>query len=490
MTPHLGALNPGSGTRRAQMHVWGPPRPDARARDSARQGRATPEKITATFSPGLTRPWDISSPASPAAPVALTGIDVVAAICAARDDGLLGDDVGDPAAGPHHREIAEPVVGLVVEDAVGERVRMLPWRHQLAPPRAERGLRNRRVLRSPPGPRERGATLGLNGVEAHGWPEAPPDARRERTTTDLHHDTVEALVVARPGGGVGQLPTERAAAVEAQGVLRTLHAEGQHATGNGLAEAQHGRVARRVAREPRAHGDPGVERLEQREHVRRGPLRHVHLERPRHRPGDGGGGDGGVATRGDRERRPPRTGSQAEQLGRAQVEHDADEVAALVAAADVAGLVLDPHRRRRVDARRVGKVEHVAVHRGDHEASGDLGGERHEGRFRHPVGRRECPPRHARSVGDERVGIVEPLRCRAGHEWVEHVMAVGRRGPRADERVRHGDVERRGAHRAAPADDAGGPSCHGAAEPTRPLKSVIISSHTSRNRRRPRQNVC
>ena len=50
------------------------------------------------------------------------------------------------------------------------------------------------------------------------------------------------------GAGVGQLPPDRAPAVEAQRVLRALHAERDGAGGDGLAEPQHGRVARRVAR--------------------------------------------------------------------------------------------------------------------------------------------------------------------------------------------------------------------------------------------------
>ena len=53
---------------------------------------------------------------------------------------------------------------------------------------------------------------------------------------------------------VGHLPPDRAATVEAQGVLRSLHAERHGAGGDGLPEPQHGRVARRVVRRRRGHG--------------------------------------------------------------------------------------------------------------------------------------------------------------------------------------------------------------------------------------------
>ena len=90
------------------------------------------------------------------------------------------------------------------------------------------------------------------------------------------------------------------------------------------------------------------------------------------------------------------------------MQEDAGEVTTLVAATDVAGLVLDPHRRRCAAA----QVEVVGGERGDGEAVAHLAGEGDERRLGHPVRRAERPPRHPRAVGDERVGIVETVGSR------------------------------------------------------------------------------
>ena len=155
---------------------------------------------------------------------------------------------------------------------------------------------------------------------------------------------------------------------------------------------------------------------------------------------------------------------QAQRLGRDEVQQDRDEVTALVAAADVAGLVLDPDVAADGVGHRVGAGE-----RRDREPVGQLAREGDARRLGHPVRPGERPPRQPRPVGDERVGVVQRRRVGAHDVRVQHVVAVVGGRPRARERVGRGDVDVRAADGAAPADDH---------EPTRALNSVIISSHT------------
>ena len=68
-------------------------------------------------------------------------------------------------------------------------------------------------------PRERRTSGGLHGVEPHPDAEPPASARGERPAADLHDDAVEVHA------SIGELPPDRAPAVEAQCVLRALHAE-------------------------------------------------------------------------------------------------------------------------------------------------------------------------------------------------------------------------------------------------------------------------
>ena len=138
------------------------------------------------------------------------------------------------------------------------------------------------------------------------------------------------------------------------------------------------------------------------------PLRDEHAQRPVGSLGQRRRGHGGVAARGDRQGRPP-SGDDAEHLGGAQVQEDPGEMTALVAAPDVAGLVLDPHRRPGAPAH----VEVMGGERGDRKAVADLAGEGDQRRLGHPVGCAERPPRHPRAVGDERVGVVDTVRLRS-----------------------------------------------------------------------------
>ena len=93
-----------------------------------------------------------------------------------------------------------------------------------------------------------------------------------------------------------------------------------------------------------------AERLQHAEHGRRRPRRDEHVDRPRRPLGERRRGDRRVAARGDGQR-PALPRRQPQRLGRHEVQQDRHEVAALVAAADVAGLVLHPdvgaERRRR-----------------------------------------------------------------------------------------------------------------------------------------------
>ena len=212
-----------------------------------------------------------------------------------------------------------------------------------------------------------------------------------------------------------------------------------------------------------------------REHPGWRPLRHEHPQRPVGALGQRRRGHGRVAARGDRQRWPP-AGDEAERLGGAQVQQDPGEVTALVAATDVAGLVLDPHRRRCASA----QIEVVGGERGDREAVADLAGEGDERRLGHPVGRAERPPRHPRAVGDERVGIVESAGWRpAGPTsgW-----STWRRS-RGDER---GQVNGCGVATStvvphtAQRHPSTAPSTRIHPAATAPLKSAIIASHTSR----------
>ena len=112
------------------------------------------------------------------------------------------------------------------------------------------------------------------------------------------------------------------------------------------------------------------------------------------------------------------------------------------------------------------------------------------GRLGHAVGCGEAVPREVRPEGDERVRIVACLataRCPARVAARDGDRCRMRSGQRHDQRL--GDVDVRAAHRTWPARRQW--PVHTAFSPPRAaLNSVIISSHTGRKRRRPRQNSC
>ena len=73
----------------------------------------------------------------------------------------------------------------------------------------------------------------------------------------------ETAPEAAPGGGGGQcVPGDRPSTVGAQGMLRTLHAEGHRATCDRLPESVHARVTGRVAVEARAAVHRGAQVVE------------------------------------------------------------------------------------------------------------------------------------------------------------------------------------------------------------------------------------
>ena len=227
---------------------------------------------------------------------------------------------------------------------VGERPGLvLPRPHALAPTACgARDTPTRSALAPRPAPRARSPRSARRGA-AGGCPRrsrASADAGRERTAADLDEDAVE--VVAEP---LDHLPADRAAAVEAERVLRALHAERHRAAVDGRAEAVDARVARRVVGDARAHLDRGAELVRARpSDPRVGPVGTNTEQRPVDRAGQGGRGERGVPARGDGERRPGgRRAPTRRRSAATRCSRIAHQVAGLVAAGDVARLVLHPH---------------------------------------------------------------------------------------------------------------------------------------------------
>ena len=216
----------------------------------------------------------------------------------------------------------EPVVGLVVEDAVRDAVRLaLPRPHELRAmvrrlgdgPADLRGAavgagRGDRVERAP----ERPGALGLHRVEP-GWrgdrtergrlAERRGARARERAAADLDDQVVDG----RAGRGElgGDLVAERLSALDGEPVQVALAGEGNRARLDRLEEPVHGRVAG-LARRSRAGGDDRAELLEPREHGRLGIDRDEDAQRALAGGGDDGGREGGVAAARDREVGPLR----------------------------------------------------------------------------------------------------------------------------------------------------------------------------------------
>src|SRR6056297_144464 len=408
------------------------------------------------------------------------------------DDVGLGGDDRDVAPRPDRLEHTDPVVGLVVEDAVSNGVRIPPRHHQLGPQRCgEFGPTVGTGLESPPpGTGERGASLGLHGVE--------PSGRGGRTETsgegaaaDLHEDAVE---VVDPGADelVADLPADGAAAVEGEGVLRALHGERDGAGGNGLAEAEHRRVARWVGGATLAAVCAGAEPVEFVAEPGGHPRGHEHVDRPVGCSGEGRCSECSVAARRDRERWPCR--EVAEFLGSAQVQEDREEVAGLLAATDSPGLVLHPDAATVREAEGVGQRCGPPERRRDESGAGDgadrgveVADETAAGGVVEAVDVGVGGPGEVVVVADVGVGIGLGL----GHQSrtrleadisvpavalddLQDVAAIVLRRVGAAPRERRGDVDGRRTDGTAPAGDP-----HRRRQPaTRALKSSIMSSHT------------
>ncbi len=258
-----------------------------------------------------------------------------------------------------------------------------------------------------------------------------------------------------------------------------------------LTEPQHGRVARRVVGASLAGGDHGVQFGEAGDdrRDRPSPARTLRSATPRR------GRASPRPARRCRTRRSPAGGGpptddrrpwrEPEQLGGPQVQQRREQVACLVAAGDVAGLVLDPHatvgRESQLVGERVGAGERRDAESGSVDRANrvvELADERGPGVGSHAVCLGERRPGQLGVVAHERVGVVgRAQRSHPPHD-LQHVVTIAADGPRAPPRQRSGDVDGRRADRAPEADDVQHESLSPLSRRPRALKSLIISSHT------------
>ena len=410
-----------------------------------------------------------------------------------RPQSVLADDDRAAAGGEHPLDDGEPVVGLVVEDPVRDRVRLvLPRPHELgavARGVAEAaGVRRDRVERALQRPR----ALGLDGVdlrrggdraELRGLAQAADAGAREGAAADLDHEPVE-----RDAGG-GELPAERLAALDREPVQVALAGERERAPGHGLEQAVVGRVAG-DAGPAGADLDLCAQRLEPGEHggVRVGG--DEDLQRPAAGRRDDRRGERGVAAGGDREVGP--VVRQAEPLGDLEPDQDAEEVARLVRAGDVARLVLDPDPAAGGEAEPVGELLGTRERRLDEAVpvdARDLAVERADDVDELVVAEPEAVRVQQVAVADERVRLVAPLRERDPGEVElapEDVVDVAGAGVRAEERVR---VVRLRDPAAARANQAAPPGHTASRTPVFALNSSIRSSQSATIERIPVQKA-
>ncbi len=170
---------------------------------------------------------------------------------------------------------------------------------------------------------------------------------------------------------VDELPAERGAALDGVAVEVALHGEGHGAPGDGVQQAVVGGVPG-LARLALADLDLRPQLPQALDDGRLGAGWHEDEQSAIRGTGHDGGRQRGVPAAGDGQRRG-RVG-QAEVLRHPQAEHDAHEVAGLVGARHVAGLILDPQATQGVEAQAVvqaGRAHHgrgpeaVPVDRGD-----------------------------------------------------------------------------------------------------------------------------
>ena len=142
---------------------------------------------------------------------------------------------------------------------------------------------------------------------------------------------------------VDELPAQRGAALDGVAVEVALHREGHGAGRDGRQQPVVGGIAG-LSWLALADLDLRAEAAQALDDRGLGAGRHEDEQAAPRGAGHDGRGQGGVAAAGDGQRRVGI--GQAEVLGHAQAEHDAHEVARLVRAGDVAGLVLDPETAR------------------------------------------------------------------------------------------------------------------------------------------------
>ena len=296
-----------------------------------------------------------SRPARPAVPVGDTGMPVAVPSSWARTIAASGTTSARPPERPHDVEHAEPVVGLVVEDPVGGRVRVGPRRHQLGPVRRPD---RRRPARRAASARASGAHPSLCTASSRTPRPSPQPVHAANAPPPTWTSTRSRSAPASASSHPIVRPPSRHSAFSGPCTLN-----GTRAGGDGLAEPQHGRVARRIVGAPLARVDRRAERLE---HGRARPATptSARTRRSATTPAGRASPRRSPRCRTRRWRAAALAGRRRPQrLGGDEVQQDRDQVAGLVAAADVAGLVLDPHvgadgvgrQRRRAGERRDGE---------------------------------------------------------------------------------------------------------------------------------------
>ncbi len=191
-----------------------------------------------------------------------------------------------------------------------------------------------------PGCRQRRTPVGLHGVEPDAGAESGADAGSERSAADLHEDSIELDTAG--ASGLGHLPTDRSAAIEAVGILGTLHAERDRTTGDGFAEAEQRRIAVGVVGAPLA-ARGRWRRARRAAHRTRRPSRSARTRRSASSTGLRASLRRALRCRTTRSPAAGVRSSRPSDSAARRCKQDRHEVASLVRTGDVAGLVLHPH---------------------------------------------------------------------------------------------------------------------------------------------------